>query len=173
MTTTLRASAFSAFATFLAFGSPQGSFDDGRGAWADYAWQTIEIAQCVDTAGTLACPTYHQKWDWKRNQWVDISISLDPGSGAVTLAQTLTDDDGHDSDFVCVTLLVVNGSGDTIVAHHQNWRMRSGEVRSEGFQYSSSRLNDAQAIHIGSKQCRDGATQDAALYQSVLAAIAP
>lgn len=171
MTSTLRASTLSAIATFLAFGSPQGSFADGRGDWGGYSWQTIEIGQCEAEGTRMTCPQYHQKWDWKRDQWVDVDVSFDLSNGRLELTQALTDKDSHDRDYVCVTALVADGDGRTLIAHHQNWRIGPGEGRSETFGYSSDQLATAAAIHIGSKQCRDGAGQDDGVYQSVLAAI--
>lgn len=173
MTTILRASTLSAIATFLAFGSPAGSFDDGRGDWNGYSWQTIPIASCLTAGDQLACPPYHQRWDWKRNQWVDIAVAIDTAAGKLQLSQTLTDNDKNDRDHVCVTALVVDADGRNIVGHHQNWHMSPGEVRRDDFTYTSARLAEAAAIQIGSKQCREGANQDDAIYASVLAGIKP
>lgn len=157
----------------LSFGSPQGAFADGRGSWQGYAWQTISIADCRPVDTYLACPPYHQKWDWKRNQWVDISVSIDLASRRLYLSQQLTDKDSYDDDYVCVTALVVDTAGTDLVAHHQNWHMTHGDVVRKDFAYTSARLEDADRIHIGSKQCRDGASQDDDVYAAVLAGIAP
>lgn len=146
---------------------------DGRGDWDGYAWQTIEVVDCAPTDGALHCPTYRQKWDWKRNQWVSIGIILFPASGDVTLTQQLEDRDSHDDDHVCVTALILDGEGLNLVAHHQNWHMTHGEVAADIFSYASSRLADARTIQIGSKQCRQGSGQDDAIYVSVLAGISP
>lgn len=173
MTPTLPAASITTLiAALLSFGSPQGAFADGRGAWQGYAWQTIEVADCLPVDAKLACPLYHQKWDWKRNQWVDIAVTIDPASGQLQLSQQLTDRDSYDDDYVCVTALVVDAAGVDIVVHHQNWRMRHGEAVGKDFSYASDRLADATRIHIGSKQCRDGAGQDDDTYAAVLAGIA-
>ena len=170
MTSTLRASTLAtAAATILAFGSPQGAFADGRGDWTGYAWQKIEIAKCATEGSTIACPLYHQKWDWKRNQWVDIAITIRGNS--LHLTQQLTDNDPRDQDYVCVTALVLDAAGNDLIAHHQNWQIAAGEKLADAFDYSSSRLAEAKTIHIGSKQCRDGAGQDDATYAAVLAGI--
>ena len=173
MTPSLRASSLATLAaTMLSFGSPQGSFTDGRGDWTDYAWKTITVADCTPSGAELVCPPYHQKWDWKRNQWVDIGISIDPASHTLHLSQQLTDLDPSDDDHVCVTALVVDGAGQNLIAHHQNWYMKHGESVLKQYSYTSARLEEAASIHIGSKQCRKGATQDDALYAQVLAGIA-
>lgn len=174
MTNRLRASSLATIAaTFLSFGTPQGSFADGRGDWAGYAWQKIDISDCAQSSAGLACPLYHQKWDWKRNQWVDISLLIAPAANTVTLTQRLTNNDQADRDYVCVTALIVDQGGRDLVAHHQNWNIGSGDVLEKSFSYSADDLGSARAIHIGSKQCRRGAGQDDATYANVLAGITP
>lgn len=173
MTSMLRASALATLAaTFLAFGATrQGAVADGRGEWADYAWQQIAIADCTPQGTTLLCPPYHQKWDWKRDQWVDITVVLDLAHGALQLTQRLTNNDPRDSDYVCVTALAVDAAGADIVAHHQNWLMAPGTDQQHAYRYASAALASVTTLHIGSKQCRDGANEDDALYARVLAGI--
>ena len=174
MTVSLRASSIPTLvATVWLLGTPQGAFADGRNDWQGYAWQTIDVADCQPADTHLACPLYHQKWDWKRNQWVDIAVTIDLASGQFQLSQQLADRDSYDDDYVCVTALVVDATGADIVVHHQNWWMEHGEVVRKDFSYASNRLADATRIHIGSKQCRDGASQDDDVYAAVLAGIAP
>lgn len=142
----------------------------GRGDWENYAWQKFNVASCVaDPAGTLICPPYHQKWDWKRNQWVDIAITI--RGNRLHLTQQLTDNDPMDQDYVCVTALVLDATGRDLIAHHQNWQISAGQTLTDDFTYSSPRLDQAQTIHIGSKQCRDGAEQDDDTYAAVLAGL--
>ncbi|MDB5472756.1 MAG: hypothetical protein JWP99_59 [Devosia sp.] len=159
-------------AMFVLFGVPHWSYADGRAEWSDYAWQKIEISSCIGSPATLACPLYHQKWDWKRNQWVDITVRLDPSAGRVWLTQRLTNSDNNDQDFVCVTALIVDAEGRDLIAHHQNWHISSAETIEKSFTYESVALDSAQTIHIGSKQCRAGGSQDDATYARVLADIA-
>jgi hypothetical protein len=174
MTPILRASTLpTILATILSLGAPQGAFADARCDWQGYAWQTIDVADCRPADAVLACPLFHEKWDWKRNQWVDIAIIIDPAEGQIHLRQQLIDNDSYDDDDVCVTALVVDAAGKNIVAHHQNWPMKHGDAVQQDFTYSSTRLSDAVEIHIGSKQCRQGSTQDDDLYAVVLAGIAP
>lgn len=168
MTSLLRASTLAAV---LSLGSLQGAFADGRGDWSGYAWQKIDVAECMPSGATLVCPPYHEKWDWKRSQWVDIVIELDRANGALHLTQRLTNKDPQDFDWVCVTALAVDAGGNNVVAHHQNWPMRPGGVTEDAFSYSSGRLDTVTTIHIGSKQCRQGPGQDDALHARVLAAI--
>lgn len=150
---------------------PANAFADGRAGWKDYAWQQIRIADCTVAGTTLQCPPFHEKWDWKRDQWVDIAITIDPGNGRLQLTQRLTNNSASDDDYVCVTALIVDAAGRDILAHHQNWHSRPGSVLEEAFTHRSGKLDRAATIHIGSKQCRQGARQDDALYASVLAGI--
>jgi len=169
MSQTLRASVLATITAGVMAFAPDASAA-GRGDWKDYAWQKFDVAQCVaDGSGELACPAYHQKWDWKRNQWVDITISIRGNS--LSLVQQLTDNDRKDDDYVCVTVLVLDGSGRDLIAHHQNWQITAGEKLADTFEYTSSRLSQANTIHIGSKQCRNGAGQDDATYARVLGSI--
>jgi hypothetical protein len=172
MTSTLRAFGLATLAaTLLCFASLQGAFAEGRGAWDGYAWRQIALADCAPSGTVLHCPPHHEKWDWKRNQWVDIVVELDMARGTLHLRQRLTNNDRRDSDYVCVTALAVSAAGNTLVAHHQNWHMDPGAVVEESFAYGSSRLDQVATIQIGSKQCRGGAGQDDALYAHVLAGI--
>lgn len=88
------------------------------------------------------------------------------------MSQRLTDNDSYDQDYVCVTALIVDTSGADLIAHHQNWQIAAGEVLEKQFAYRSTALATAKAIHIGSKQCRDGARQDDDTYERILAGIA-
>lgn len=144
---------------------------DGRSDWTYYAWQQIKLSQCARDGTIIACPLYHQRWDWKRDQWVDIAISLDLSRNTLQLVQRLTDNDRSDDDHVCVTALAVDAAGNNILAHHQNWYMRHGETMEESFTYRSAALADIAAFHIGSRQCRKGAGEDDAIYARVLAGI--
>lgn len=172
MTTRLRTSTIATVAAaILSFGTPQASLADGRTDWSGYAWQKIEISTCATLDAVLACPLYHQKWDWKRNQWVDLAVSLDLRSGEATLSQRLTNNDPSDRDYVCVTALVVDAGGKDLIAHHQNWQISTGEILAKAFTYASPKLADARTIHIGSKQCREGGRQDDQTYSRVLAGI--
>ncbi len=169
MTSRLRLFALSGLLFFTT--AVQASLADGRADWPGYAWQKIEIMKCAAEDAVVTCPPYHQKWDWKRNQWVDIAVALDLAAGKARLTQRLTNNDPYDGDYVCVTALLVDAAGKNLVAHHQNWPISAGEVVEESFTYPSAALARAATIHIGSKQCRDGAGQDDAIYDRVLEAM--
>lgn len=160
-----------ALATILLLIAPQAARADSRADWTDYAWQSIDVSTCIVAAGVATCPPYREKWDWKRDQWVDVTISMDLTANTIRLMERLTNNDRHDTDYVCVTALVVDAAGQNLAAHHQNWQMSHGATREKTFTYSAADLSKAASIHIGSKQCRDGAAQDGALYAHILAGI--
>jgi hypothetical protein len=169
MTRLLRAISLVAIATFTALlGFPGGAFADGRSDWKDYAWQQVSLSDCLPDGERLQCPPFHERWDWKRNQWVDITIALDRSRGTLELTQRLTNNDPYDDDHVCVTALVVDDTGKDLVAYHQNWHSHPGQVMDDAFRFHASSLDRAATIHIGSKQCRQGPAQDDALYAQVL-----
>lgn len=146
---------------------------EGRADWQDYAWQQFDIASCDRRGAELTCPPYHQRWDWKRNQWVDMTIAIDLATGRLRLTQQLTNHDRYDDDNVCVTMLVIDADGHTVMAHHQNWHSLPGTLVQRDFALRSSRLAATDTVHIGSKQCRQGPHQDDAVYAAVRAAIRP
>lgn len=160
-------------AAFLLLASSSVASADGRADWNGYAWQRIDMADCLPVGSILHCPPYHEKWDWKRNQWVDIVLELDLAGGKLHLFQRLSTRDPRDVDWVCVTAVAVDASGSNVVVHHQNWLMGPGDVTQDQFSYRSPAVGTVAAIHVGSKQCRDGAHQDDALYEQVLAGIQP
>jgi len=168
MTAILRPIAI-ALAVCLSLTLVQSASADGRADWRNYAWQSIDISSCNPGGSALACPPFHEKWDWKRDQWVDIAITLNPASGKLGLSQRLTNNDEYDYDHVCVTVIVVDAAGQNLIAHHQNWLARRNATMQEDFTYHSERLASATTIHLGSKQCREGRGQDDDVYQSVLA----
>ena len=139
---------------------------EGRADWRGYAWQKIDVADCTARGEDRVCPLYHEKWDWKRNQWVTIEVVL--SEGGVQLTQRLEDKDTYDDDDVCVTAVIVDAAGRNLAVHHTNWHMRHGEAREQSFSYPASGLERAATIHIGSKQCRQGPHQDDAVHAEVL-----
>jgi len=170
MASLLHASPMATLAAILTLGSP--AIADGRADWDAYAWQEIKLAECTPSPdGIVTCPPFREKWDWKRNQWVDIAITLDSATGGITLEQRLTNNDPRDDDYVCVTALALDADGHTILAHHQNWHINPGDVLDRAFAYTAPQLDRIVSFQIGSKQCRQGAQQDDATYAGVLAGI--
>lgn len=146
-----------------------GQATDARGGWHGYAWKRISLADCDRLEQQTLCPPYHEKWDWKRNQWVDITLALRPGQ--VDLSQRLTNKDRMDDDFVCVTAIVMDAAGRALAIHHQNWHSDPAEVREESFSYPMTRAVEPATLLIGSRQCRKGAQEDDDVYARALAAV--
>ncbi|MEO5806770.1 hypothetical protein [Devosia sp.] len=148
---------------------------DGRADWQDYAWQTIAYSDCPAAATDALglCPAYHQKWDWKRNQWVDIAFRFNPANGKFILSQTLTNNDRADDDDVCVTALFVDAKGHDLYVYHQNWHSLARDAMRQTLRATLRRSIFATAtkVIIGSKQCRRGAQQDDDKFAAVKATI--
>lgn len=142
---------------------------DARDAWQGYAWKRIALTDCDRLNQKMVCPPFHEKWDWKRNQWVDITLAL--RGAQVDLSQRLTNNDPRDDDFVCVTAIVMDYRGRALAIHHQNWHSDPGEVREERFSYPMTRDVEPAALLIGSRQCRKGPQEDDDVYAKALSAI--
>lgn len=138
---------------------------DGRQDWAGYGWQKLDLSACQSATDGWACPPIQEKWDWKRNQWVAVSVSAK--GRTLHLTQQLTNNDRRDDDFVCVTVLLLDADGRTLLAHHQNWHSDPASIDTRDFSYTSSVLGRTATIHLGSKQCRKGAHQDDDTYARV------
>lgn len=151
------------------------AYADGRADWQDYAWRSITYSDCpggvTNSAGL--CPAYNQKWDWKRDQWVDIAFRFDPATGKFALSQTLTNNDRTDDDHVCVTALFVDAQGRDLYVYHQNWHSLPKATMSDTLRARISKTIFATAakVWIGSKQCRKGAEQDDDVFARVKASI--
>ena len=146
---------------------------DGRADWKDYAWQSVPYGDCAEADENGLCHQYHQKWDWKRNQWVDFLYRADAATGALKVRLRLTNDDRKDDDNVCVTALLVDAKGADVFAFHQNWHIKPRQVLDKTLTFSADPAvwEKAAKVLIGSKQCRKGAEQDDALFAGVKNAI--
>jgi hypothetical protein len=145
---------------------------DDRQEWRDYAWVEPGYNSCIGTDKTGFCHAAHQKWDWKRNQWVDFAYKVtSPGKLAVGL--TLTNNDPTDADDVCVTGLFLDAAGHDVTVFHENVHIGPEAVQrvTRTFSVSANFSKIVKTVVVGSKQCRDGATEDAALYAEVEARI--
>jgi hypothetical protein len=146
---------------------------DGRDDWRDYSWQSVAFDDCPDKDEAGLCHPYHEKWDWKRDQWVDFLYAADRTSGALTTRLRLVNRDRRDSDYVCVTALFVDPDGNDVFAFHQNWHIDASQVRDETltFEAPPAAWSKVAKVLIGSKQCRRGSKQDDALFARVKVAI--
>jgi hypothetical protein len=142
----------------------------GHGDWQGYDWNRHPVSACETTPSGLDCPTFTQKWDWKRDQWVDVTLRSKPEG--LTLTQRLTNNDRRDEDFVCVTVQGITPDEQTLFAHHQNWHMDAGQTREQSFTLPAIDVTNLAYIELGTKQCRGGAHEDDAIYAKILHTIA-
>ncbi len=151
----------------LSTGTP--AFAGGKSDWEWYGWSTVKVSKCVASAGGVDCPGVRQKWDWKRDQWVEVAVSVN--ARAVSVFQRVTNKDRSDRDDVCVTVLFLDAAGETVLAHHQNWSSDPSSVTERQFSYPAAAWPQVASIAVGSKQCRQGPHQDDAIYAAVLAGL--
>lgn len=138
------------------------AFADGRADWSGYDWRVQPFGQCLEiTEG--ACLTHRAKWDWKRNQWVDLRYT--PTADGLDLSITLTNNDRGDDDYVCVTALFLDASGANIAAYHANLHIDPSTTLEHAARLivSPSLMSTIAKVDVGTKQCREGAGQDDAV----------
>ncbi len=155
-----------ALALFLLLVGQAPCLANGRADWSGYDWRGQAFGTCIDQAGQ-ACLVHHAKWDWKRNQWVD--IWYDASGNGLEIEVRFTNNDRKDDDHVCVTVLFLDADGGNVAAHHVNeWvKPRTIEQRSVNLPMSSAIVQRIARVEIGTKQCREGAHQDDAVYAAV------
>ncbi len=141
---------------------------DGRADWSGYDWRGQPFGQCLEIAGG-ACLTHHAKWDWKRNQWVDVRYT--PTTKGLDLSITLTNNDRADDDHVCVTLLFLDAVGANAAVYHANLHSDPGTVieHEASLPISADLMARIARVDVGTKQCRLGARQDDPIYAQVRA----
>jgi hypothetical protein len=142
---------------------------DGRSDWTGYDWRRAPFGKCISTVS--GCHAFHAKWDWKRDQWIDISYGREP-SGHLVVDKHLTNKDPQDSDFVCITVLFLDAEGRNLAASHRNVEvgpLSSMTVRDELTPLTPALANSIKTVDFGSKQCREGASQDDDVFEAVKA----
>ena len=146
------------------------SFADGRAAWSGYYWRSTPYDACIAQEPS-GCLTHRAKWDWKRDQWVELWYA--PAPQGMTLSLRLTNNDRHDDDYVCVTALFVDAEGSSLAAYHVNLHIdpRTVEEDVRTIDLPVALLPRVARVDVGTKQCRQGAGQDDAIYKSVLSAL--
>ena len=145
---------------------------DGRSDWRGYDWRSTEFGSCTDIDPAAGCHAHHAKWDWKRNQWVDVFYrGLDQSSLSVGLR--LTNNDRKDDDYVCVTVLFLDANGRNLAAYHANIHIDPSSTESDEttMRLRPELIARIAKVDVGSKQCREGAGQDADVFARVRAAL--
>ncbi len=142
------------------------AFADGRADWSGYDWRGTPFGQCLEIT-PAGCLAHHAKWDWKRNQWVD--VWYDPAANGLHLALRLTNNDRADADYVCVTVLFLDAAGANLAAYHSNLHIGPQSIREDKARLTIPAPDRIARVEIGSKQCREGAGQDDDIYAGVRA----
>lgn len=144
---------------------------DSRTDWKGYDWRPVKLTECSDFGATTPCHFYHGKWDWKRNQWVDLVMSV--SGTTLQIEQILTNYDRADDDYVCTVVLLQDSNGDNVVPFHFNEHSdhQSASTSTRRFSVTTSILAAVSQISVGTKQCREGASQDEANFARVVDAL--
>jgi opacity protein-like surface antigen len=121
--------------------------------WRGYNWHNVNDEECLLSA--TSCQLLHAKWDWKRDQWVDLSLAT--VGGGLQLALTLTNNDRKDDDFVCV-VVTFDGVAVGFFNEHSDPQTAANFESDLGLPPTS--LSAVRKIEVGTKQCREGGEQD-------------
>jgi hypothetical protein len=162
-----------AFGAAMLLGGSPAEAADSREDWQGYDWRTVERATCPELGADAPCQLFHGKWDWKRNQWVDLVLGY--SNGALELTSILTNYDRRDDDNVCTVVLFQDSAGANVAAFHFNEHSDPQTARNDSKRFPIPRdeLAPVSQIRVGTKQCREGPQQDKATYTRVLDAMKP
>lgn len=151
--------------------TPGAAAADSRADWEGYDWQILKRAECRDLGQSAPCQIFHGKWDWKRNQWVDLILTQD--HDALQLETVLTNYDRKDDDYVCVVVLFQDSGLANVAAFHFNEHSthQTASTAVKSFPIGRGRVADIAQIAVGTKQCREGAGQDKDTLARVLRSI--
>ena len=144
---------------------------DSRADWKGYDWRAVKLSECPNFGAASPCHFFHGKWDWKRNQWVDLVMSV--SGTTLQIEQILTNYDRADDDYVCTVVLLQDSEGDNVVPFHFNEHSdhQTASTSTRRFSVTPSILAAVAEISVGTKQCREGASQDKANFARVVDAL--
>jgi hypothetical protein len=149
----------------LAIGLAGSAHPSGSGPiqWKDYVWKTAPTEACFRPSG---CLPFDQRWDWKRDQWINFSYKLNKEKGLIEIRLQLKNNDPQDDDDVCVTALFLDKKGNDVAVFHENRHSFPGTnvVRSSKIRVFPNLLKSIKTIAIGTKQCRGGPHEDDDLF---------
>jgi hypothetical protein len=149
----------------LAIGLAGSAHPVGNGPleWKDYVWKTASIQGCLRPSG---CSPFKQRWDWKRDQWINLSYELNKQKGLIEIRLQLKNNDSNDGDDVCVTALFLDDKGNDVAVFHENRRSYPGTklARKSEIPLSSNRMKSIKTIAVGTKQCRGGPHEDDTVF---------
>jgi len=144
---------------------------DSRSDWKGYDWRAVKRSECQALGTAGSCQFFHGKWDWKRNQWVDLVLNY-TGS-ALEVVNILTNYDRADDDYVCTVVLFQDAEKQNVAAFHFNEHSdhQTAANFTKRFEIARSALDAVTQISVGTKQCREGGNQDKGTYARVLDAM--
>jgi hypothetical protein len=132
--------------------------------WRDYAWIEASAAAC-QTASTDPCAKVRGRWDWKRDQWFDLTVSRSPGTQTIELELSLQNHDEKDRDQVCITAIFLATEWHPVLVFHQSWLATPHRVINLSFRVdATSQWASVDRVLVGSKQCRNGPLEDRDIY---------
>jgi hypothetical protein len=139
---------------------PSGS---GPSQWKEYVWKTASTEAC--------CSAFNQRWDWKRDQWINFAYKLNKQKGLIEIYLKLKNNDPDDDDDVCVTALFLDNKGNDVAVFHLNHHSfpNTNIEKSEQIAVSANRLKAIKLIAVGTKQCRNGPHEDDVIFATVKA----
>lgn len=134
------------------------TFADSRADWVGYDWSTVAPPACL-AQSTSGCPLFRGKWDWKRDQWIELAVETKRDRPALDV--TLVNRDPSDDDNVCLTVLFQDASGANLAVSHSNLHSDPKSTQSyRGAIVGDLSMKGLSAVQVGSKQCRKGPHQD-------------
>lgn len=141
---------------------------DGRADWQGYFWRNVKLDVCPDFGSAAPCRFFHGKWDWKRNQWVDLFFTSN--ASTLQVEQVLTNYDRADDDYVCTVVILEDAAQRNLVVFHFNEHSthQTASTASARFSIPLQDLSQVTSMSVGTKQCREGGSQDRDVFARVM-----
>lgn len=133
--------------------------------WQGYVWRVLEINHCLSIT-KQSCKILEDRWDWKRPQFYDFSVELDPRNNQILSRIGLRNEDKSDIDNVCIVAAFLDGDGNEIGILFVNWPSRPGRPYARAMPIRPAvPVTGLNQVVVGTKQCSQQATADAKNYQ--------
>lgn len=132
------------------------------GEWSDYMWKTSIVHACISQQD---CRVVKTRWDWKREQYVEVAIA--PKGRGIQVSNRLINKDTADDDHVCVTVLFRDAGSRTVAVFHENRysRHQTDETTQSELALARAQLSKIRSLAVGTKQCRGGPYEDDAIHE--------
>jgi len=133
--------------------------------WQDYVWRIRDAGTCLATDARGLCHLVHDRWDWKREQWYDLSFGSDPKRNLLNLRLRIDNRDPSDQDRVCVVVLFIDDKDEEVAVYYSNWLSFPRRVIDRTTPLKPARdISTIAKVAVGSKQCDGASPRDADLY---------